>query len=108
MVNNANPRRAAQADIVSDILRRVHTVATAGPGLTEQSLQRIESEVRQTWGGDRPYIARRVESAHADRNSRIERAYLAGQRLADLAQANGITPRHALRIIKAKPAATAK
>lgn len=108
MVNNTNTRRAAQADIVSDILRRVHTVATAGPGLTEQSLQRIDAEVRQSWGGEQVYIAKPIKNQHAERNSRIERAYLSGQRLADLAQANGITPRHALRIIKAKPPAVAK
>lgn len=95
----------SDADLVSDILRRV--VAVAPPRIAEQlglKLTEIEIQVRQDWGGERHYIARRRDDPAAQqhisrRNAQIRREYQAGERIPLLARRHGLTERHVRRIL---------
>ena len=67
-------------DIVSDILQRVIDREVPMP---VDMLGEIESEVRQDWGGERPYIAKIGESGRAKiaaRDRQICAAYKSGLR----------------------------
>jgi Mor family transcriptional regulator len=90
-------------DIVSDILQRCLKAATANAGqLTDKAIAEVERDVRLDWGGDRPFIAKRAGEGHSQRNSRIMRDYLSGERLALLQRRYELTPRRILQIIKQK------
>lgn len=93
---------ASHADIVRDMLARVRRAErAAGRQLDDQLAQQVEREIRQHWGGEQVHVPRRqARDARAERNSRIERAYLEGVRLAEIARAEQITPRQVLRVIR--------
>jgi Mor family transcriptional regulator len=90
-------------DIVADILQRCLALAQKNQApLTEKDIAEVEREVRNDWGGDRPFIAKRNGEGHSQRNSRIMRDYLAGERLKLLERRYGLTQRRLLQIIKQK------
>lgn len=101
MVMSKSPAAAA-ADIVRDMLARVRRAEqTAGRQLDDQLALQVEREIRQHWGGEQVHVPRRqAREARDERNSRIHRAYLEGKRLADIAQAEQLTERHILRVIR--------
>lgn len=84
-------------DIVQDILSLVLSMA---PGFTAALARQVDAQVRERWGGDRPFIARRVGEGRSARNAAIRRDYLAGERLTLLERRYGLSERHLLRIIK--------
>jgi Mor family transcriptional regulator len=84
-------------DIVADILRRVLALA---PQFNAELAQRIDREVRETWGGDRPYIARRAGEGTSARNDAIRRDHQAGERTGLLCRRYGLTPRQIQRILR--------
>ncbi|SFQ41465.1 Mor transcription activator family protein [Variovorax sp. OK605] len=97
MVNNAN-----RNDIVLDIIGRLQEALTAARGeLTPELLKGVETSVRADWGGDRVFIAKRSGEGHNNRNSRIFRDYLAGERVKLLSRRYELSERQVLRIIKA-------
>jgi Mor family transcriptional regulator len=99
---SANPNHAAN-DIVVDILQRCLSLAQKSQApLTEKDIADVEREVRNDWGGDRPFIAKRNGEGHSQRNSRIMRDYLAGERLKLLERRYSLTQRRLLQIIKQK------
>ena len=92
-----------QNDIVSDILRRCQQASQKAEGpLTAKDIEDLERAVRLDWGGDRPFIAKRAGEGHSQRNSRIMRDYLTGERLALLERRYQLTQRRILQIIKQK------
>ncbi|MET3915963.1 Mor family transcriptional regulator [Variovorax sp. OAS795] len=96
MVNTNN-----RNDIVLDILGRVQeALAGAKGGLTPELVKSVEAGVRADWGGDRVFIAKRRGEGHSNRNSRIFRDYLAGERVKLLSRRYELSERQVLRIIK--------
>lgn len=90
-------------DLIADILARVARAAGENKGiLTPEIAERVEGEVRMDWGGDRVFIARKNGRDHSERNSRIMRDYLTGERLALLGRRYALTERRLLQIIKTK------
>lgn len=90
-------------DIVADILQRAAKLTQkSGVALSDKDLAELDREVRLDWGGDRPFIAKRAGEGHSQRNSRIMRDYLNGERLALLQRRYELTPRRILQIIKQK------
>jgi len=65
------------------------------------ALKGVETSVRADWGGDRVFIAKRSGEVHSNRNSRIFRDYLAGERVKLLSRRYELSERQVLRIIKA-------
>jgi Mor family transcriptional regulator len=97
MVNNTN-----RNDIVLDILSRLQdALSDAKGGLTPELVKGVEAGIRADWGGDRVFIAKRRGEGHSNRNSRIMRDYLGGERLKLLARRYELSERQVLRIIKA-------
>lgn len=93
----------SENDIVQDILARVLEAQAkqAGKPLDEAALKKIEASVRQQWAGDRPYIGITGADGHSDRNSRIYRQHLQGERAEFLARRHGISKSQVLRVIQA-------
>jgi Mor family transcriptional regulator len=95
----------SDADLVSDILRRV--VAAAPPRLAEQlglKLTEIELQVRHDWGGERVYICRRRDDPEAQsyisrRNAQIRREFKSGERVPLLARRHGVSERWIRKIV---------
>lgn len=100
MVNRCHATTAA--DIVRDMLERVRRAEKAAArALDDQLAMQVEREIRQHWGGEQVHVPRRpTREAREERNSRIHRAYLEGQRLADIAAREQLTERHVLRVIR--------
>jgi len=101
MVNNTK-----RNDFVLDILSRVQEALVAAKvelpaELTTELVKGVEADIRAEWGGDRVFIARSRGEDHSNRNSRIVRDYLAGERVKLLSRRYELSGRQVLRIIKA-------
>jgi Mor family transcriptional regulator len=70
-------------DIVADILQRVVALT---PGFTAALAVQIDRQVREHWGGDRPYIARRAGEGTSQRNAAIRREHRAGTHVGALSR----------------------
>lgn len=84
-------------DIVQDMLSLVISLA---PAFTQALADQVDAEVRQRWGGDRPYIARRRGEGNSDRNTRIKSDYLRGERVSYLSRHYKLSERRILQILK--------
>jgi Mor family transcriptional regulator len=84
-------------DFVDDVLAIVRALV---PGLGADVCAKACAAIRERWGGDRPYIARRAGEGRSGRNEAIRRDYQRGERLALLERRYAISQRHILRIIK--------
>lgn len=90
-------------DLVADILARATRAADNNEGvLTAEMADKIERDVRADWGGDRVFIPKRAGDGHSERNGRIKRDYLNGERLALLERRYQLSARRLLQIIKEK------
>jgi Mor family transcriptional regulator len=85
-------------DFVDDVLR---VVACHVPGMTQGQAMAAAAAVRDRWGGDRPYIARRAGEGYSARNEKIRQDYLRGERLELLERRYHLSKRHLIRIVKA-------
>lgn len=94
---------AGDDDIVADILKRVLALAPQLSAALLQPLAQIDREVRETWGGDRPYIARRAGQGSSARNDAIRRDHRAGERTGLLCRRYHLTPRQIQRIVRGEP-----
>jgi Mor family transcriptional regulator len=63
-------------DFVCDVLALVRQIAGS---VTEQQAAQVDAAVRERWGGDRPYIAKRHGEGRSDRNAAIRRDYQRGE-----------------------------
>ena len=84
----AMPWDGASDDIVADILQRVIALT---PGFTAALAAQVDRDVRDLWGGDRPYIARRAGEGSSQRNAAIRRDWRAGERIGYLVRKYGLT-----------------
>jgi hypothetical protein len=84
----AMPWDGAGDDIVADILQRVVALT---PGFSAALAVQIDRDVRDLWGGDRPYIARRAGEGSSQRNAAIRRDWRAGERIGYLVRKYGLT-----------------
>lgn len=78
----------AADDIVADILRRV---AALTPGFSAALALQIDRDVREMWGRDRCYIARRAGEGTSGRNAAIRRDHRNGERIGLLCRRYGLT-----------------
>lgn len=89
-------------DVILDILNRVRAICAAEG--VECKLQTIELEVREYWGGERPYIAKQGESTRASRTSvrdrRIREQHSRGEHVQLLARRWDLSPRRIQQIIR--------
>lgn len=93
------PWDGAADDIVADILRRV---AALTPGFSAALALQIDREVREMWGRDRCYIARRAGEGTSSRNAAIRRDHRNGERIGLLCRRYGLT-RQRIHQILAQP-----
>lgn len=84
----AMPWDSASDDIVADILQRVVAIT---PGFTAALAAQVDRDVRDLWGGDRPYIARRAGEGTSARNAAIRRDFQAGERIGLLVRKYGLS-----------------
>lgn len=88
-------------DIIRDILERI-AKAVEGGGFTDQIAEQIERQIRQDWGGDRPYIPKTGETSQTEmsrRNAAILRDWQAGERAPAIARKYGISRARVWQII---------
>lgn len=71
------------------------------PALTAELAGELGAELRDQWGGDRPYIARRAGEGRSGRNEAIRRDYQRGERVPLLARRYSLTPQQIYKILKA-------
>lgn len=90
---------AGDDDIVADILRRV---AALTPGFSAALALQIDRDVREMWGRDRCYIARRAGEGTSGRNAAIRRDHRNGERIGLLCRRYGLT-RQRIHQILAQP-----
>lgn len=93
----AMPQPHTDDDFVDDVLALVVRMV---PGMTPDHAAQAAQAVRERWGGDRPFIARRAGEGRSGRNEQIRRDYLRGERLALLERRYGLSQRHLIRIVK--------
>jgi Mor family transcriptional regulator len=94
--------KPTKTDIVLDILGRLQEALAAAKGeLTPELVKVLEADIRAEWGGDRVFIAKRRGEGHGNRNSRIFRDYLAGERVKLLSRRYELSERQVMRIVKA-------
>lgn len=84
-------------DFVCDVLA---IVAALLPGLQPEQLHKADAAVRERWGGDRPYIAKRIGQGRSDRNAAIRRDYLHGESFDLLERRYGLCKRRLIQIVK--------
>ena len=92
----AMPWDGAGDDIVADILQRVVALT---PGFTAALAAQVDRDVRDLWGGDRPYIARRAGEGSSQRNAAIRRDWRAGERIGYLVRKYGLTRQRIHQIV---------
>lgn len=86
-------------DIIRDIIRRIQQAEEAGQRRLDAELARqVELEARQLWGGSKIHVPARPP--RDERASRVQRAYLQGQRLAEIARQEGVTTRTVINIVR--------
>lgn len=86
-------------DFVSDLLDRV----AGALALPDEVRDMLDTGIRQDWGGERPYVAKRGEVAGAclsRRNRAIIRDHKAGERQACLARKYGLSKSAISKIIQ--------
>ena len=88
---------AQSDDFVCDVLRLLRQLL---PKITDELAAQADAALRERWGGDRPYIARRSGEGRSDRNDRIRRDYLAGERFELLERRYGLSQRQLIRVVK--------
>jgi Mor family transcriptional regulator len=89
-------------DIVADILAVVRDI---WPDLPVDKLRQAEAQIRERWGGDRPYISRRPGAGRSARNEAICRDHRNGERIPLLARRYQLTERRIIQILALVPAA---
>lgn len=75
-------------DIVEYMLQCVLALA---PSLNQAVLDAADKHMREVWGGDRPYIARRSGDGLSARNAAIRRDHQAGERIPLLMRRYGLS-----------------
>jgi Mor family transcriptional regulator len=99
--SSAHQQAAASDDFVCDVLA---LVADMVPGLDAEAARQVDAALRERWGGDRPYIARRLGDGRSDRNIAIRRDFQRGESIALLCRRYQLCSRQVLRILRIEDA----
>lgn len=83
-------------DFVDDVLA---LLASLVPGITAEQCAAAGAAVRQRWGGDRPYIARRAGEGRSGRNEAIRRDFKRGESVALLSRRHQISRMSVYRVL---------
>lgn len=85
------------ADILEDLKTRLQDI-----GFVDPRIEIVISQIRSDWGGERPYIAVKVEADRrmSERNRKIIREFKDGESVPLLARRYGITRQRIWKIIK--------
>lgn len=70
------------------------------PEMTDEQAARLASRACGTWGGDRPYIAKRQGEGRSDRNAAIRRDFQRGESIPLLMRRYELCRRQILRVLK--------
>lgn len=70
---------AVDDDFVCDVLALVQQIAG---NVTPDQVAQVDAALRERWGGDRPYIAKRQGEGRSDRNAAIRRDFQRGESVA--------------------------
>lgn len=89
-------------DIIDDILAEV---AARLPAFTPTLRATVDAAVRDRWGGDKPYIAKRQGDGRSERNSAIRRDHRRGVSVAVLQRRYGLSRITLWRILGVDPPA---
>jgi Mor family transcriptional regulator len=84
------------ADILDDLKKRLQDL-----GFVDPKIELVISQIRTDWGGERPYIAVKVEAERrmSERNRKIIREFKDGESVTLLARRYGISRQRIWRII---------
>lgn len=74
-------------------------LADLAPGLGEEVIADLKAQVRDRWGGDRPFIARRQGEGRSERNAAIKADFQRGERVSLLSRRYGLTRMQIYRIV---------
>jgi Mor family transcriptional regulator len=96
---------AGDDDIVADILRRVLALAPEFSAALMQPLVQVDREVRETWGGERLWIARRAGQGRSERNEAIRRDHRAGEHTGLLCRRYQLSRQRIHQILREPPEA---
>ena len=69
------------------------------PEMTDEQAARLASRACETWGGDRPYIAKRQGEGRSDRNAAIRRDFQRGESVAFLSRRYGLSRMQIYRLL---------
>ncbi|GGX01485.1 Mor transcription activator family protein [Undibacterium macrobrachii] len=92
----------ASTDLIADIMQRITTECKKNEDkITPEIVEEVEKSIRADWGGDRYFVAKHKSGGdHSERNSRIMRDYLKGERLKLLERRYQLSGRRILQIIR--------
>lgn len=92
----------ANTDLITDIMQRIMAACQKNEQkITPQIADDVEKSIRADWGGDRYFVAKHKNGGdHSERNSRIMRDYLNGERLKLLERRYQLSGRRILQIIR--------
>lgn len=88
---------AMDDDFVCDVLALVQQIAG---NVTPDQVAQVDAAVRERWGGDRPYIAKRQGEGRSDRNAAIRRDFQRGESIPLLMRRYELCRRQILRVLK--------
>lgn len=94
------PWRAADDDLIDDILRRVLELA---PQLSASIAAQVARDARSYWGGERIYIGQRSgqdRMLQTQRNAAIRRDHQAGERIPLLERRYGLSRSRIIQILR--------
>lgn len=89
-------RAMGSDDFVCDLLRIAGQVLG---GIDGDQARAIDTAVREQWGGDRPYIAKRVGEGRSERNEAIRRDHRRGEAVALIMRRHQVSRRTVYRVV---------
>lgn len=93
--------RLALVPVTEDVVAyTLACVLALAPRTSAAIAAKVERQVRDTFGGDEVWIAAAAAQLRADRDARIRRDYLAGERTELLERRYGLKKRRILQIVK--------
>lgn len=83
-------------DFVIDVQTTIRRIAS---NIQDDTINAIGAAIRERWGGDRPYIAKRPGEGRSERNAAIRREFRRGDSIPLLSRRHNLGRRQILRIV---------
>lgn len=94
-------QRLAAVPVTEDVVAyTLACVLALAPRISAAMVSTVERQVRDVFGGDEVWVASAAAQLRADRDQKIRRDYLAGERLELLQRRYGLSKRRLLQIVK--------